>query len=275
MGRMLEKPKIPLRPNGQPPSWTREKYPEMEKDIAEYLYAVAFYELWDGKLDALDTTGALARAQAEARFKALVHTFDLSSAFERTKLWQAYQFKKYQWGLLLPAELSSVQELMYAIRDDMDPKDTRRGQITFLADVVLPALEKNGIPIEKICCVPDNYSKAIEAAPRLRQLLERDKTQEAAEIIARVVDEKETEGSIREWLNGNDKAVLEKVPLETYLRPDGGELAVLRLPTAAHKRLVQMALKSILDGEQVHASIALAQELSEEIMSSRAGRVRP
>jgi hypothetical protein len=272
---MVDKPKLPLRPNGQPPAWTRGKYPEMEKDIAEYLYAAAFYELWDGKLEALDTAGALARAQAEARFKALVHTFDLTSAFERTKLWQAYQFKKNQWGLLLPAELSSVQELMYAIRDDMDPKDTRRGQITFLADVVLPTLEKNGIPIEKICCIPDNYSKAIEAAPRLRQLLENNQTQEAAEIIAKVVDEQETEGSIRDWLSKKDKVILEKVKLETYLRPAGGELTVLRLPSAAHKRLLQMALKSILDGEETHASIALVQELSEEIMGSRKEKVQP
>jgi hypothetical protein len=267
----MEAPQIPARLNGSPPRWVREDYPGMEVDMADWLYAAAFYELFGDRLDLLDTDAAKARALAEARFAALSRSYDLSDALERSIVWQMYAFHKNGWGMLI-GEYATLREVMALLADKIPEGDSRKGQAMFLVEQFLPAIERNGVPIEAVTGMPDNFNKAIEVVPRLRRALEAGDIEEITQIVEKVVDRNETKDSVREWLRGRKKIPLEKVRLETYLRPGGTELTVLRLPTPAHKRALQMALRSILDGEETHASIALVQELSQEIMDSRAGK---
>lgn len=267
----MEALKIPERINGSAPRWARENYPGMEKDMGEWLYALAFYDLFGKKLDLLDTDSAKARALAEARFKALSRSYDLNDALERSIVWQMYEFHKNGWGMLI-GEYATLREVMALLADKIPEGDTRKGQAMFLVEQLLPAIERNGIPVESVTGMPDNFNKAIEVVPRLRRALEAGDIGEITQIIEKVVDRNETKDTVREWLRGQKSIPLQKVKLETYLRPGGEELTVLRLPTHAHKRALQMALRSFLDGEETHASIALVQELSQEIMDSRAGK---
>jgi len=261
---------IPPKPDAGIPRWTKERYDGMEKDIAEYLYSVAFWERWNGREESLlDTTGK-ARAVAEARFVALAHSFDLSEAVERSKVWQLYLFKKNGWHHILGGEYDSIKDVLLVIRDHLDPDDSRIGQLDFLIETFLPALEQKGVPAEILTGVPDNYSKAIEAVPKLRRSLDLDDIDGAKEIIAKIVDPNESVRSVKEWLKDSRPALLEKIRLETYLLPGQGELTVLRLPSAAHKRFVQMALRQILEGEETHAGLTLAQELASLVLGKKA-----
>jgi hypothetical protein len=267
----MDATKIPIRPNGATPRWAKENYTGMEQDLGDYLYAVAFYELYGDKIDLLDSEYAKARALAEARLAALARSHDLGDAVERSIVWQMFEFQKYGWGMII-GEYPTLREVMALLADRIPEGDSRKGQAMFLVEQLLPAMENSGVPIQDVVGIPENFNKALEVVPRLRRAIEAEDVDEIKEIIGKVVDKRETKDTVREWLRGQKKIPLEKIKLETYVRPNGEELTVLRLPTPAHKRAVQMGLRSMLDGEEIHASMALVKELTEEIMSSREGR---
>lgn len=179
------------------PRWATETYPEMEKDISEYIHAAMFQRRFGDK--PLSGDSQIMRANSEALAETMVQTIALKAAVERAEVWQAIQADKTAFFRLLPGEYNTISEWLTEAFGDLDGDDSRAPDVAFWLEKLLPKLEKLGVPPEEVVAVPQKFSKARAATPALRRAMDAMGDEEFREYAAEILDDISSDMSVRDF----------------------------------------------------------------------------
>ena len=257
----------PTKPNDIPRWLTVEHYPGIEKDVAEYWTAVKFYEIADAQGISegyLDDPQVVNRIMAQATFAAESHIQNFSKEVtQRARVWIVY--RAGQEGLYKdhPEEYSSLREMVAAMVDP-DQDEYYNESMLIWADQILPALEKAGVPIDKIVGAKDGATKMNETRGKIMRALNEGNIDRAAAIAHAVATE--TLHPMREKIRKMDEKGEEipRVPLTWYHLGNGKLIAVIECDTIDQRQLVHWYTRKIVSE---HLEEGTAGELISKLMT--------
>jgi hypothetical protein len=176
------------------PTWLYQPVQENDEDrIANDIFSLKFWSIWDGKEDTIKDVYAISRATAESVSDSFTQTLSLTKSMERAGI--RLLVKLRDEGLLpfLPGEYDSIKSFLLAKLDPNDTKTSDYYDITFMVDTLIPALQASGMPVDKVLGLAQGYSKARVAVKPLRHALEQttNRVREIQEEMEQHPDRKE------------------------------------------------------------------------------------
>jgi hypothetical protein len=170
---------VPPRWNGRVPDFFANPEKEgAEVELADFLHSYYFWLAWDGKENTLDTTSAMARANAEIATKTFIQTKIMSSLFDRSADYQLMRINELGLYALVDGEYESLQEYLSARledvlirvqKGDLKPGNGEVSDLLYLVQNLIPQLQQAGVVIENLVSVTKNYAKLRGIVPSLRQ----------------------------------------------------------------------------------------------------------
>jgi hypothetical protein len=142
--------------------WATEVYPDAAKDLNEWLLSIAY---WKGP----GSGGSITTNVAQAALRRLQITHNLQENLERAMIMQLWDAQTSGWPQVLGKEYGGLREIMSNMLGDAKAGGGRYWDLLFWVETFLPALEYLQIDPDKIMKVPENFSKARQVLPELRQ----------------------------------------------------------------------------------------------------------
>lgn len=241
---------LPEKPNSVP-QWAKESFAGDEKDFSEWMYSVQFWKEWEGKEEILDTSEAVQRADALAKLSTLERTFSMDGLSERAMGYQLYRAVKDGWQRWLPAEYSTVGELLSVMLEETPENTSKFRDLKYLIETVLPALEKAGVDPEKLIAIPEQWSKARVSIPAIRTAVNEmegdDLADEIADILEKIADETISVRDLRDQIRQKRYKTrgLEPVDGGLVIGPHGDMLIIPNLPPH-YVKAIQLAVEGIV-----------------------------
>lgn len=248
-----------------PPRWALEDYAGAEEDFSNWLADQFLYHEFP-QADQLDRIG-LTRAQANARYRALQRTLSMKGLIDRAEVWQLVNANQTGWFRLLANEFDSVEELLANLMDGVKENSSEFYDLRYLAETLVPSLYQLGAKPEDVLGLAINLSKARAAIPHFRRILDQLEgpalEEEVRKTMAAIVDPELNVREFRRQLaerNGQVIAAPEPLIGERYILPEGDWL-LIRVPSPAHLRAIQMALKGVVRDFDVRDAYQLIREV--------------
>jgi len=286
--------RIPAKVTGIPEFFTNPEVQGSEVALADWLHSLNFYKMWDGKEETLDSTSAIARANAEIATKTYIHTKIISSLFDRSSDYQLMRIHQDGLYALVDGEYESLQEFLNARledvltrvqKGDLAPKNGEVSDLLYLVENLIPQLQNAGVVIENLVSVTKNYSKLRGIVPSLRHterllqikldnapLAERDSVQkevqqeftsEATRLMGIVMDPKVTPADLPKALGKVPE--IPKIEGYTFIRP-GKTIFVIECPSAIYDFCVRKGLANIISDWNLTDATAFISELEYLLM---------
>lgn len=261
--------------------WSKKHYSGSEKDMTLWLYSQHFWDevqrifpsVWkESNPSPVNDSGCMKllsfiSSQSDAvvdQISAIAHykTMESTNLVEQTsgmaKSFQVLLASKYGWYHLVPAEYETIQELLMSLIDPEGDNYNGYWNSTFqLSNVILPALQKAGIPPENIVSVPQKHSKAVAAVPTLNIILDRNKKEDGSielddesldeinEVLKGIGDDR----SVRQFradLSGiSNKSFGSPIKVNQYVVSDG--LVLTMKLTEVELRSIKRKLNGMVD----------------------------
>ena len=252
----------------KPPRWAVEAYEGDYKDFSDWLHEQQFFNMWGDKVGMLDTADAKAKADAMASLATLERTFQMNSVVDRSMALQLYEASRTGWPRWLPAEYSTVGELLGNMLKDTPEETSKWRDLKYLIEVVLPSLEANGVDPIKLLAMPERWSKTRVAIPAIRQALEEQQGDELVETVNGILEKVADPGlGVRDFRDQMKRSSYKKKGLEgiaeasVVIAPDGDTI-VIRGLSKVQTKAVQFALEGLVE----HWRIADMNEIVKELV---------
>jgi hypothetical protein len=246
------------------PRWALEIYDGDVVDFTKWLRGVIRHDMYGDM--AFDSDGEV-RAEAEVMHRVLKHTIEMEDMTSRSTVWQLYDAHKNGWHRYLPAEYGTVGEMLDIVISDNNISKSKASDLAFVVESLLPALEKMGVPPEKVIAVPYRISKVREAVPSMRAALRepdgKRRTRDLKEIVDWIADDEVSVRDLRERLmkGRHEDNGFKPLTGTSYVMPDGDWLLV-KAPTPAYREAVKGALKGIVEDWELGDIRDLIQEVA-------------
>jgi hypothetical protein len=242
---------LPDKPESVP-EWALSNFNGDEQNFSEWMYRVLFWKDWDGNEESLDHPEAVQRASALAKLGTLEKTFYMDSLVERAMGFQLYRAVKEGWQRWLPAEYSTVGELLSVMLEETPENTSKYRDLRYLIETVLPALERAGVDPEKLIAIPEQWSKARVSIPAIRTAVSEKEGEELADEIGDILDKigdktisvRDLRDQIRQ--KRYKSKGLEPVQGGLVIGPMGDTLIISNLPPH-YVKAIQLALEGIVN----------------------------
>jgi hypothetical protein len=263
------------------PKWALETYPGEEKDASKWLEEVAkghvFKKIWGAAMTSGDRY-IIRRAEANIKLWVLQRTKDLSSTWDRAFLHQLDGAEQTGWYHDLDGELDSLEELLAAIANAQEEGTGEYSDRKYLVETVVPILEQAGAKMEEVWGLATATSKARAAVAPIRHVLDREPNKEKIspkakkQVLDIVKDVTNTKMTVKEFrqlskaIQGKATDTPDPIPAMRFLMGKDQEVIMIRVPTRAHSRAIELALKNkIISVFDVRDPFGLLKEIQEMV----------
>jgi hypothetical protein len=257
------------------PKWAREDYEGVEEDFTEWLRQVARDTIFNELIEKTKgDEGALAQTNAMIEHWVMSRTKDLTQTTERAFVYQLFEADRTGWFHYLPGELDTIEELLASMLDDLEDESSKYYDYKFIVETLMPMLRQAGAKPEDVWGLTTSVSKARAAVPLLRELLHEipeneqppPETQEKILDVARKIsDPSVTVRPFRDDIaqeRGKKVQALQPIPIEKFFMPGGEQWYLIKAPSEAYARTIELGVRGITRQVDVKDAFALILQVA-------------